>query len=267
MLQFETGRAVRETRMAAGWSQAELGRRSGISKGMIGKIEIGAANCTFAVAGRLIDELGIRASLRLDAPFIVDRRRQREPIHARCSAYVRRRLEADGWTVHGEVEIVHGQSHGWIDLLAWHPTTRTVLVIEIKTELHDLGQIERTMGWYEREAWAAARRLGWRPVRVVSALVVLMTSEVEGRVRENVAAIASGFRVRGSALARWVADPSHEWARGARGLALIDPHSRRREWLRPTWTDGRRTPPPYADYADAVRRLARRSRAGAGRSR
>ena len=47
-----------------------------------------------------------------------------------------------------------------MDLLAWHPATGLLLVIEVKTELHDLGANERQLNWYEREAWAAARRLG-----------------------------------------------------------------------------------------------------------
>jgi hypothetical protein len=41
-----------------------------------------------------------------------------------------------------------------------------------------------------------------------------------------------------------------------RGLALIDPTSRRRDWLLPSRSDGRRTRAPYMDYADAARRLA-----------
>jgi hypothetical protein len=44
---------------------------------------------------------------------------------------------------------------------------------------------------------------------------------------------------------------------GGRGLALIDPSSRRRAWLIRTRLDGRRSPAPFADYADAARRLGR----------
>ena len=43
---------------------------------------------------------------------------------------------------------------------------------------------------------------------------------------------------------------------GHRGIALIDPTSRRRDWLMRTRSDGRRTPAPYLDYAAAARRLA-----------
>ena len=41
-----------------------------------------------------------------------------------------------------------------------------------------------------------------------------------------------------------------------RGLALIDPSSRRADWLIPTSLDGRRSPAAYRDYADAARRMA-----------
>ena len=44
------------------------------------------------------------------------------------------------------------------------------------------------------------------------------------------------------------------------GLAMIDPSSRRREWLIRTTVDGRRSAAPYVDYADFMRR--REERAG-----
>jgi hypothetical protein len=223
---------------------------------MVCRVERATVNCSFDAASRLCDALGVRVALRLEAPMLTDRRRQREPVHARCSAYVRRRLEARGWTVAGEVEIVLGSSHGWIDLLAWHPPSRTVLVVEVKTELHDLGQVERTVGWYEREAWGAARRQGWRPAQVVSILLALMTAAVDDRIVSNAAALVGSFPVRATRLARWLERPDDGWQLGARGLALIDPRSRRHAWLGPSRSDGRRTPSPYLDYSDAVRRLS-----------
>jgi hypothetical protein len=53
-----------------------------------------------------------------------------------------------------EVEIVHGRSHGWIDLLAFDRRTGTMLILEIKTRLSDLGAIERQIAWYERMGMA-----------------------------------------------------------------------------------------------------------------
>ena len=42
------------------------------------------------------------------------------------------------------------------------------MVDELKTELDGLGALQRQIGWYENDAWTAARRLGWRPVHVTS---------------------------------------------------------------------------------------------------
>jgi hypothetical protein len=128
------------------------------------------------------------------------------------------------------------------------------LIIEVKTELLDLGAIERTMGWYEREAVAAARRLGWRPLRSASALLVLDSEANDRAIRAARDVLARAFAGRATALRRVVS--GEDAVDGARFLSSIDPRSRRSVWLRTTTTDGRRTAAPYADYADALRHLS-----------
>ena len=144
--------------------------------------------------------MGARLAIAVDAPYLGDRPLQRDAAHAHCVGHVGRRLAAAGWLVAREVEVGTDRSRGWIDVLAFHPPTGLVLVIEVKTELRDLGQIERTLGWYEREAWAAARRQGWRPRRVHGALLLLATEMNEDRVRSNRDVLATGFPFRAAAL-------------------------------------------------------------------
>jgi len=151
---------------------------------------------------------------------------------------------------------------GWIDLLAYHPDRGLVLVIEIKTEIRDLGAIERTLGWYEREAWVAARRLGWRPNKVVGCLFLLATEMNEARIGDNQASFSAGFRIRAGELGRIMSNEMPT-PREARALALIDPRSRRQNWLRPSRHDGRPTPAPYVDYADFMRVMQTRRRSSA----
>src|SRR2546426_503898 len=81
---------------------------------------------------RLLRALGIRYWLETDRPQVA--RSTSDLVHSRCSAYVGRRLETSGWIVHGEVEVGGDRSRGWIDLLAYHQTTKVLLVIEVKTE-------------------------------------------------------------------------------------------------------------------------------------
>ena len=135
-----------------------------------------------------------------------------------------------------------------------------VLVIEVKTELRDLGAIERTLGWMSARP-GRRRRLGWRPRRVLACLLCLSTEEIEDTIHANREALAREFPLRARPVAAIVADGLHDGQRGTRGLALIDPRSRRVAWLRPSRADGRRSPAPYRDYADFIRTTAVADRA------
>jgi len=254
------GAAVASLRGSIGWTQKELGARVGMSQSWVCRVERGIlVHLTFETAERLLAAMGARLVISVDAPFLGDRQRQREPAHARCSAYAATRLRQAGWEVATEVEIGGDRSRGWIDVLAYHPVTGWLLVIEIKTEIHDLGAIERSLGWYEREAIIAARRLGWRPKGSLGCLLLLETGANDARVAANREPIGVGFPVRARELARLV-DGEGGPSRRGRAVAMIDPLSRRSAWLRPLRLDGRRQPAPYADYADLMRVVGRRRR-------
>jgi transcriptional regulator with XRE-family HTH domain len=248
------GLIVRTERRASTWTQRELGRRSGVPQSRISLIERGLARTVRSdEVDRLLTTLGVEFWLGARGPSHVDLR-PADLVHAKCSAYVDRRLRSAGWLVAREVEVGGAQGRGWIDLLAYDPARRLLLIIEVKTELLDLGAIERTMGWYEREAVAAARRLGWRPLRSASALLVLDSDANDLAIRAARDVLARAFAGRATALRRVVS--GEDAVDGARFLSSIDPRSRRSVWLRTTTTDGRRTAPPYADYADALRHLS-----------
>jgi len=251
------GGIVHELRLAIGWSQRELAPRAGVSQSLVSAIENGRLRTlTFATASRLLEAMGARLIVDAARPFLGDRQLQREPAHARCSTYVASRLERSGWQVATEVEVGGDRSRGWIDLLVWNPTTGDTLVIEIKTELRDLGSVQRSLGWYEREALGAARRLGWRPRRVASWLLLLATDANDAAMGDNRRSLDQAFPVRARAMQATM-DGSTEPMTRARGLAMIDPLSRTRRWLRPTRIDGRRTPASHADYIGFLARLPR----------
>jgi transcriptional regulator with XRE-family HTH domain len=257
---IKVGWIIRDLRRAIGWSQREVARRSGVSQPLICAIETGrATNLTFASVTRILAAMGSELLIDASRPFLGDRERQRDPAHARCTNHVVRRLEAAGWRTATEVEVGGDRSRGWIDVLAWHPSSHVVLVVEVKTELHDLGAIERTLNWYEREAWAAARRQGWVPRRVTPVLLLLATDAVETRLAANRQAIELGFPVRAPALTLIIAGMDEQATRG-RAVAVIDPRSRNRAWLRPPRIHGRRSAAPYASYADFMNRCRGRPR-------
>jgi hypothetical protein len=203
---------------------------------------------------RLFNVLGVEYWLGVRSPTHIDLR-PRDLVHAKCSAYADRRLRASGWIVAREVEIGDARSRGWIDLLAYHPVRRLLLVIEVKTELIDIGALERTFAWYEREALAASRRLGWHPRTQVGAVLVLDSNANRRRIVAAHDVFARAFPGHAVELRRVVAgvvDPDTR-----RHLVLIDPRSRRSIWLHAAHAHGRRVPPAYENYAAALRALSR----------
>ncbi|MCI0581768.1 MAG: helix-turn-helix domain-containing protein [Chloroflexi bacterium] len=251
------GKAVRDLRTAIGWSQRELARRAGVSQSMVCVVERGSApDLTFSTAAALVGALGGRLVIDVDAPYLGDRERQRDPAHAMLSGHVVGRLRRAGWHVRTEVEIGGDRSRGWIDVLAVHPASGVMLIIEIKTEIRDLGQIERSLGWYEREAWAAARRMGWQPSRAIGCLLLLATEANDARVVANRVSIQAGFPLRARDLGPIVAGETVSGRQG-RAIAMVDPRSRRRAWCGALRLDGRRSPAPYLDYASLMRATGR----------
>jgi len=87
---------------------------------------------------------------------------------------------------------------------------------------------------------------------------VLATEANEVRLKANRDSLARSFPLRADGLRRIMEHPDRLRPPGRRGFALVDPLSRRVEWARPARIDGRRSPAPYADYADFMRRARKR---------
>ena len=105
-LAVEGGRIVRGGRLAIGWTQRELGRRSGVAQTAISRLERGLPSALDLDAiQQIATALGGTFRLTFEAPFLMDRARQRDRVHARCVAYVASRLRRLGWIVETEVEI------------------------------------------------------------------------------------------------------------------------------------------------------------------
>jgi transcriptional regulator with XRE-family HTH domain len=246
--------ASRDTRVRLDLTQEQVATAVGITRSHYAKIERGEANPGLDLVARIADALGLELELIARPPSFAKDVRQRDLGHARCSGYVSRRLQVAGWQVAREAPIRDGRWRGWIDVLAFSPQTGVRLIIEIKTRLDDVGAIERQIGWYARSAWAAARDLGWQPKSASPWLLALASDEVEAAIRANRLLLAQAFPRRASDL---VAELEGAGAvPSAPGMALIDPARRGRRWILPSRLDGRRSPAPYRDYADAVRRWA-----------
>lgn len=253
-LRVSFARLCRETRLMLDITQAEVAAAVGMSRAYIAGIESGRVNPSLEIVDRMGAALGLELQLVGRGPIVLNGPIQRDAVHAWCSGYVGRRLGRSGFDVRREVTIVQGRTRGWVDLLAYDPRRQLLLVVEIKTWIDDLGAIERQLDWYEREAPSIAREFGWRPLRISSWLLALATADVDDALRRNRDVIDAAFPERARNLARLL---TGEEQPAGRGVALVDPHSRRRNWLVPTRIDGRRSMAPYVGLADARSAMSR----------
>jgi transcriptional regulator with XRE-family HTH domain len=249
------GPVARSTRIRLDLTQQALADAIGISRGYVAKIERGRANVSVDTLELVAQGLGMTLELMVTGPLFLADRPIHDLVHARCGEAIGRRLRAAGWEVLREVEVTSGRVHGWIDILAFHPRTRTMLIIEIKTRLDDVGGLQRQLGWYERHLAEVARRQGWVPRDTSTWLIGLASQELEQALTSNRSYIDEAFSGRAAHMldvAAGVARPVR------RAVALIDPTSRRSAWLLRTRLDGRRSPAPFQDYAAAAGRMAGR---------
>jgi transcriptional regulator with XRE-family HTH domain len=244
------GATLRSVRLAAGLSQRQVALRIGRSQSFVSRVEQGRlGSVSVAELDRHCRALGATLVVGIEAPLLLGGGRQRDAAHAVSVGHAVRRLVAAGWLVELEVEIGSPGRPGWIDILAFNPMSGVLLVIEVKSELRDLGELERQIGWYEREAMRAAMRFGWSPGSVLGSVLFLATDSNDRRLATLGSTLATAFPVRARELAT-IIDAGGTPASSGRALAMIDPRSRARRWCRATRLDGRRTTAPYRDYAD-----------------
>ena len=250
-LRLTFGSACLQTRLRLDLTQQQVASRVGVSRSYIAKVELGQANPPLQLVESIAEALGLELELRAMPPVFMKDRLQRDVVHAHCSGYIDRRFMTAGWMTAREIEVHHGRSHGWIDLLAFDPRTGTLLVIEVKTRFDDLGAIERQLAWYERSSWSVARNLGWEPRRSASWLLLLSSEEVEQALRANRRTLELSFPRRAGEMLEDLVSPDRV-PQGSRALALVDPRSRRQAWLIRSRVDGRRSPAAFASYAEAA---------------
>jgi transcriptional regulator with XRE-family HTH domain len=249
-IRLSFGTHVRVARQDRDWTQKMLAERAGLSRSLVSAVELGRIEASIEMLERIARALDGELALELRVPLVIGRQDQRDAAHALCTAAIRRRLERHGLVCAVEQGFVDGRLRGWIDLLAFDRSTGRAIVVEVKTQLRDVGGLLRQVGWYERATWQVARALGWRAREVCCLVAFLATDENDAALEAHRAMVDTAFPLRGRGLqaALDVRGPFDGW-----GLTLIDPRRRGdRIWVA-LRQDGRRHPAPYGSYADFMR--------------
>jgi transcriptional regulator with XRE-family HTH domain len=204
------GWMLRAIRIKKRWRQVDLAAKARVSRWVVMRIEQGRLSSVplgklRAVAAAL--DARIDAVVRWhggDLPRLLSARHS--GMHEAMARYFQR---LPAWIVEPEVSFSIYGERGVIDILAWHPTSRMLLVIELKTEIIDLNELLGTLDRKRRLAWTVARHRGWDPVGISSWVVVADSRTNRRAVATHSAVLRTKLPVDGRTIRRWLGDPVH----------------------------------------------------------
>jgi Helix-turn-helix len=213
---LSVGTLFRAVRIRRRLRQVDVADAAGVPRWCVSRVEQGhlgglPLDRVRALADALEIRLDLDASWRgADGARIVNER------HSRMHELVAARLAATpGWEYATEVTFSEFGERGTIDILAWHPASRTLLVIELKTEIPDPAGLVAQVDRYRRLARQVGRARGWDPL-VVAAWVLVAESDLNrDQLARHRRMLRNAFPLDGRFLRRWLRDPA--WRRESRG--------------------------------------------------
>jgi transcriptional regulator with XRE-family HTH domain len=222
MSDLRVGAAFRAVRLRRNWRQQDVASRAAVSRGLVSLIERGHVGSVSVETQRRV---GSVLEIRIDVNARwrgADLDRLLNAGHSNLAATVIEWLVAAGWDVAPEVSFSIYGERGVIDLLAWHASTRTLLVIELKTLIVDLHELIGVTDRKTRLARQIANDRGWPAVRVATLVVVSDTTTNRRRVAAHRQLLRSAYPSDGRALRGWLRDPTRAFA----GLAFCSDANR-----------------------------------------
>jgi transcriptional regulator with XRE-family HTH domain len=202
------GRVLRAVRLHKGLRQIDVALAAGVSQSVVSRAELAKLH---RVSVREIDQIAqvLDVSIFIDAKWNggnVDRLIDRS--HASIVEFVVRKLRELGWELIVEYGFNHFGDRGSVDVLAWHPQTRTLLIIEVKSVLTDLQATFTSLATKVRVVPMLARRdFGWEIAAVGRLLVMPGSAANRSVVANHAATFEALFPERMPSLRSWLRRP------------------------------------------------------------
>jgi transcriptional regulator with XRE-family HTH domain len=157
------GSVLRALRRERGWTQQELASHCGLSPTSISRLERGRTGAaTIDVLRRVLAAVDARLDIvvrwhggELD--------RLLDAHHAAVEQLLRRLSGLPEWVAEPEVTFSIFGERGSIEVLAWHPGRRALLIVEVSSGLDDVGGLARQADRYRRLAREIVKSRGWDP--------------------------------------------------------------------------------------------------------
>jgi transcriptional regulator with XRE-family HTH domain len=202
------GRSLRAIRVRLGLRQADVARRAGCSRSFVSKVERGLARSGDV---RRVERLCVALGADLDIRIRwrgegLDR--LLDEGHATLIDGFLPVLRTAGWQVALEVTFNEFGDRGSIDIFGWHPATRSLLVVEIKSVVPDAQGTLAPLDRKVRVAPKLARARGWDLATVSRLLVIGDTTTNRERVRRFDELFDVALPIRGRDVRRWLSTPA-----------------------------------------------------------
>ena len=195
-------------RVRAGMRQADIASAAGIPRrrvvdlenARLARLRLGEIEASFAALGARLTLTAHYHGAALD--------RLLDDLHALILAAVLRVLTACGSEAQVEVTFSSAGDRGSIDVLAWNPPERALLVVEIKSELPGVDPLLRPLDVKVRlAAQIANRRFGWK-AQTVSRVVILPEERTARRlVTRHSEVFGRALPARSREIRRWLLAP------------------------------------------------------------
>jgi hypothetical protein len=131
-------------------------------------------------------------------------------LHELVARWFRKELPA--WSLAPEVSYAIYRERGVVDIVAWHPGRRAILVIELKTDIVDVNQLIGKVGEKARLIRQIVRDRGWDPLTVSTWVIVAGGRTNRARLAAHRAVLRAAFPADRRAMRSWLSDPVGQMA-------------------------------------------------------
>jgi transcriptional regulator with XRE-family HTH domain len=207
------GRLIAAVRVHLGLRQVDVARLAGVDQKVVSFLERGLfERVSIPLIRRVCAALGIDFAVDLRyRGALGDRLLDRG--HAALIERVLAELQALGWIVRPEFTFNVYGDRGSVDILAWHPARRALLIVEVKTRLGDLQALLMAMSKKVRVVpGVAAEEMGWSRAALAHVVVMADTHANRSTVTAHATTFAATFPGRTAACRAWLKAPDGDFA-------------------------------------------------------
>jgi transcriptional regulator with XRE-family HTH domain len=232
---IRVGSSVRAVRLRRGLRQSDVAALAGVSQSTVSLVERGHLEgltvASIRAVARAVDvHLPFEPRWRgEDLPRLMDER------HAAMVGCVVGELQTLGWQVRVEHSFNWRGERGSVDVLAWHPNSRALLIVEVKTQIVDVQELLSTLDRKRRVVPSVVTGdLDWRPAFVGCLVALPEETRARAAIARHESVFSAALPSRNVSVRRWLRAPADpiagslflRYSSGSNGRRALGPVTR-----------------------------------------